>query len=389
MEVSRDIETTYAPYKTYKRRIGVLGGDNEGPVLIFIAGMHGNEPSGVLALEEIFQRLSRSVTQFRGKAYAFTGNIKALKAKQRYLEIDLNRLWNEHQIDQIENNSYKKNVPEIEEQIELYTEIKKLLQVEKGPFIFFDLHTTSSASVPFILINDTLNNRSLAERYPLRVILGIEEYLDGPLLSYINDQGHISLGFEAGQHDDPVTREIQKAFILQSFLLTGFMKDAVLYEDMIRSRRKLPYAHSFFEVRHRYNIKEGEQFKMIEGYTNFSKIRANQLLAKNRNGAINSMEAGYLFMPLYQNKGTDGFYIIKLIPNFWLRLSSFLRKINFDYLLLALPGVNRYEKEYKTLVVNVRVARYLSRELFHLLGYRRVKRAGFNLLYIKRETIKS
>jgi hypothetical protein len=126
---------------------------------------------------------------------------------------------------------------------------------------------------------------------------------------------------------------------------------------------------------------------MIEGYANFSKIIANQLLAHNQDGEINSFESGYLFMPLYQRKGDEGFYIIKLIPKFWLSFSYFLRRINFDYLLLALPGVNRYNKEYKTLVVNVRVARFLSRQIFHILGYRRVKKDGFNLIFIKRESI--
>ena len=254
--------------------------------------------------------------------------------------------------------------------------------------MFFDLHTTSSPSVPFILINDTMNNRTLAEKYPMRVILGIEEHLEGPMLSYINDQGYISLGFEAGQHEDHNTLEINRNFILQTFLLSGFMKDKNLYQDLIRSRRNLPYSHTFFEVRHRYKIKEGEDFTMIDGYANFSRIRNNQLLAKNQDGEIRSIEGGYLFMPLYQRKGGEGFYIIKLIPKFWLRFSSFLRKINFDYLLLALPGVHRVSEEYKTLSVDARIARYLSRELFHLFGYRRVRRMGFKYMYIKRETTK-
>ena len=34
------------------------------------------------------------------------------------------------------------------------------------------------------------------------IVLGIEEYLQGPLLSYINTLGYVSLGFESGQHDN-------------------------------------------------------------------------------------------------------------------------------------------------------------------------------------------
>lgn len=374
----------------YKRKIGVLGGKNQGPVLIFIAGIHGNEPSGVQALSEIFSEYHGKYDLFKGKAFALCGNIRALNIKQRYIDADLNRLWIEERIKKIKNHELidSSALSEDKEQMELFHDVTEILNKERGPFMFFDLHTTSSASCPFVLINDTLKNRVLAEKYPLRIILGIEEYLDGPFLSYINDQGHISLGFEAGQHNDPNCKEIHKQFILQTFMLSGFMRDKTLYNELIRTRRKLPFAHDFFEIRQRYRIKEKEEFKMIEGYVNFSIIKKDQLLAKNQFGNIESLESGYLFMPLYQKKGSEGFYIIKIIPTFWLRFSSFLRRINLDSVLLALPGITRYEKGVKTLKVNVQIARYLPVELLHLLGYRRVRREGFNLLFIKRETIK-
>lgn len=389
MKEDLEIEKNLSQEGKSDRIIGKLGGFQNGPTLVFIGSLHGNEPAGMKALKEIFYSLKKSEKQFRGKAIALCGNLKALQEKQRYIDTDLNRLWFDEQIEKINDGSltFENANWEEKEQIELYGIIQNIIAKEKGPFMFFDLHTTSSPSAPFILINDTLLNRQLAEKYPLRVILGIEEYLEGPLLSYINDQGYISLGFEAGQHNDPNTLEVNKRFILQTFMLTGFMKDKKMYQELIRSRKKLPFAHNFFEVIHRYIIKEGEMFKMLEGYTNFSVIKSNQLLANNQDGEIKSLDSGYLFMPLYQTKGNEGFYIIKLIPTFWIRFSSFLRRINFDYLLLALPGVHRYEKGYKTLLVNIRIARFLSREIFHLLGYRRVKRDGFNFIYIKRESI--
>lgn len=119
------------------------------------------------------------------------------------------------------------------------------------------------------LVNDNLNNRKLAEKYPLPVIFGIEEYLEGPMLSYINDHGYVLLGFEAGQLDAPNSMEKNKTFILQSFLPTGFMKNKALYHELIRSRRKLPYVHSFFEVKRSYRIKEDDEFKTLEAYVNF------------------------------------------------------------------------------------------------------------------------
>jgi len=372
------------------RKIGKLGGDREGPVLIFLGGMHGNEPSGMAALHEVFESYSSNNESFFGTAYAFSGNLGALSKGHRFIKEDLNRLWNEEKMLLLNESKLVENGLEYEEgeQVELFREIKAIMSQHNGPFAFFDLHTTSSHSVPFILINDTMNNRNLAKKFPLRIILGIEEYLNGPFLSYINDLGYISLAFEAGEHNDANSFLLHKKFILQCFLLTGFIKDEGLYQELIDNESKKMFSHAFFEILHRYEIDNEEEFVMNEGYANFDKVKKGMVVAKNQHGPIEIKESSYLFMPLYQTKGSEGFYLIKLIPTFWLQFSSFLRRINFDNLLLALPGVHRYDDEYKSLVVDGRIARFFSRDLFHLFGYRRSKKEDRKYLYIKRELSK-
>ena len=88
---------------------------------------------------------------------------------------------------------------------ELFALIQEIIQNQSGPLYFFDLHTTSSQSIPFIPVNDSLINRAFAQQYPLPLILGIEEYIEGPVLSYINELGFVSFGFEGGQHTDPIS----------------------------------------------------------------------------------------------------------------------------------------------------------------------------------------
>ena len=361
-------------------------GNGNGPVLIFFGGIHGNERFGMAALSDVFQEMSKSGLELNGKAYAFSGNIGALVSGQRYLEKDLNRMWMDDQIQKIVSEQINgESTKDEREMVELFEEISYVLQNEKGPFMFFDLHTTSASSPPFILINDTLVNRQMAESYPHRIILGIEEYLDGPLLSYINDQGYISLGFEAGQHDDVKSFELHRKFIMQTFLVTGFLKHNRLLKELIHDERKNKYAHTFFEVKHCYRVNPEESFKMDPGYLNFSPVRRGQIVAKNKYGVIQVKERGYLFMPLYQTKGGEGFYLIKLIPTFWLRFSSFIRKIDFDRILLALPGIKRHDKKFKSLEIDERIAKFLARDILHLLGYRRTIQMGRKRVYIKRE----
>ena len=42
-----------------ERIIGKCGSGHKGPLLIFVAGIHGNEPQGLIALEKHYQRIGR------------------------------------------------------------------------------------------------------------------------------------------------------------------------------------------------------------------------------------------------------------------------------------------------------------------------------------------
>ena len=122
---------------------------------------------------------------FQGSVYAITGNKKALELGVRYLDTDLNRLW------EMFNNGKKTpyqngaDTPrEYEESLEIKKTIETIIEAhadDTDDFIFADLHTTSSRSSAFILINDTLANREIARHFPMPQILGLEENIQGTL----------------------------------------------------------------------------------------------------------------------------------------------------------------------------------------------------------------
>src|SRR5690606_7416931 len=118
---------------------------------------------------------------------------------ERFESEDLNRLWTRSRMKKLPTNPGSAENKDIAEQVEINKVIQTILTNEEGPFYFFDLHTTSSETLPFLTINDSLLNRAFTTQYPLPIILGIEEYLDGPVLSYINELGYVAFGFEAGQ----------------------------------------------------------------------------------------------------------------------------------------------------------------------------------------------
>ena len=180
------------------RIIGKIVGDEKQPTIVFFAGIHGNETSGVFALQEIFKNIES--LNIQGSIYGISGNLKALELNKRYVDEDLNRIWTHDKLDYLKNNP-KLNIEE-QEQIELFDILKDIITTNSGPLYFIDFHTTSSKTLPFITINDALINRKFSKLFPVPIVLGIEEYLNGPLLSYINELGFVSLGFESGQHDE-------------------------------------------------------------------------------------------------------------------------------------------------------------------------------------------
>ena len=342
-------------------------GSGGGPTVVFTGGIHGNEPSGVLALHDVIGLLRANGIQLKGKFVALAGNLGALAKGIRFNTEDLNRVWTKSRLDQLKDQIELN--PEMKEQQELFSIICDILRTEKGPFYFVDLHTTSGPTVPFLTINDAMINRKFAEKFNLPVILGIEEYLEGPLLSYINELGYVGCGFEAGQHDDPEAYRNQVAYILEVLDVCGLLNsdDLPAYKDLTNPLAGLD--HDFYEIRYRYAIREGEEFSMKPGFSNFKRISSGELLAWSGGAKIEAPQKGLIFMPLYQKQGDDGFFVIRRLNSLVLWLSRILRDIRFDSVLTILPGVKR-SPVHDGLEVNLTTAKFLAKDFFHLLGYR-------------------
>lgn len=372
-----------------KRILGKYEKKENDQAIIFIGGMHGNEPSGYVALYEICQEIENYFPFFEGNFYALGGNLQALAKHTRFIETDLNRIWVHHNIDKITHGEINQENAKNEEKefLELYSIIKGVMDIHEDVYII-DLHTTSASSIPFITINDMIINREFAMNFPLPIIIGIEEYLTGPLLSYMNEFNHVSMAFEAGQHDDPNSKKVNISFVWLSLVFSGILAKENLgnfneYYDLLQSKTELN--QKIFEVRYRKHVEPQDHFKMKLGYSNFSPIKNHEVLAKDVEGKIRSNEKGRIFMPLYQKQGSDGYFIIREVPTWALRTSKALRKINFDRILTFLPGVKFGENNKNLLIVNKRIARFLSKEIFHLLGYRRKKELDSILIFSRRE----
>ena len=373
-------------YTDEKRIIGEVIGSELAPTVVIFAGIHGNEKAGVLAAERVLKRINDENFHFKGNVHFILGNINALNKDVRFQDADLNRIWTHDKIVELQNQSFLLD-SETKEQIQIYSLVKEIVSSERGPFFFLDLHTTSSPSVPFVTISDSLNNRKFASYFPLPVVLGLEEYLEGPLLTFINDHGYVALGFEGGQHTDPESITNCEYFIWKSLVHSGCIdKEQVKDFDMYREYFSgLCCSHQFFAITYRYGLSNGQDFKMKPDFENFETIEKNQLLAFSDGSEIHAERKGRIFMPLYQRQGEDGFFILKRVSRIWLEFSKVARKWKINHFLRLIPGVKQDPENRFILLVNPKIARFLAKDIFHLFGYRQQIFKDDKMHFIKRD----
>lgn len=367
------------------RIIGKIESQRKGPTVVFFGGIHGNETAGVFALKEVFSTIDP--IKITGTVYGISGNINALNSNQRFINEDLNRIWLKTNLKSLK--SKQKLSEEEEEQKELFVLFNNILKKGHEPFYFIDLHTTSSKTIPFITINDALINRKFSKLFPVPIVLGIEEYLNGPLLSYINELGYLSLGFESGQHYELEAINNSVSFVYLALVFSGVIKREVIEFNFHFNRLKTASKNKidFFEIIYLHKIKENEVLKMKPGFKNFQRIKKNTVLALSDNLEIESKHNAIIFMPLYQTIGSEGFFIIKKIKPFFLKFSSFLRRIKADNLFVLFPGISWEDKEKEVLQVNLKIAKFLVKPFFHLLGYRNTQIDKTHLKLYNRERV--
>ncbi len=304
------------------RLIGFYEGEEHGAMMICFGGLHGNEPAGVNALKTLFKLLNSEKNKnpafkFKGCLFGLIGNVKAFESKVRFINKDLNRLWN---IDFI-HSLLSKNINELDdEEIELFENLKALQYIitKYNPthIIVIDLHTTSAEGGIFTIVNNDVNTYSMAKSIYAPVVKGLVNEIGGTTLHYFNPQNFSkpikAISFEAGQHNDPLSESRAIAAIVSCMRHEGMVhvNDVESKHDEILKKyaQGLP---DIVRVVFKKTIQTDDLFVMKPGFVNFQKIEKGTYLADDKNGPIYAAMDGYILMPLYQKLGNDGFFIVQ------------------------------------------------------------------------------
>ena len=294
--------------KNIPRIIGTYDSGTKGPLLFITAGIHGNEPSGVIALQKVFKILNAEKPKIAGSIVGVSGNRKALMNDVRYIDEDLNRTWTVENIASRKQDSHEKR-----EMFEIIEVLKSYPESEHPKRYFLDCHTTSADSEPYISVQAKNDNDAWAHKFPTHIIRGFSDIVLGCIDHYESRIGMTGFVFEGGQHQSKTSevnhggmiwQAIQNACGLDLNQLNAFPHAAKLLEEKRKSRKT-------FEIEHRHGLQDTDDFEMEPNFSNFQKIEKGQLLATKNGKPIYSEWDAHIFMPLYQKQGNDGFFVIR------------------------------------------------------------------------------
>jgi len=304
------------------RILGKYTQNKTGPLLIALGAMHGNEPAGVIAIQELLQLLQNEPQQnpnfnFLGCFIGLIGNLKAYELGKRFIEKDINRQWTDKTIAHIQSNPQESLISEEKEMQEILQLIKTELKTNNYTrCVILDLHTTSSDGGIFTIPSEYDDSLEISLELHAPVVKGMLSGLKGTTLHYFTNGvlpiDTTAVTFESGQHLDELSSKRAIAAIINCMRTIGCVDKADVEnkhdELLISYSRDLPRCS---ELVHRHHIHDGDNFVMRPNYKNFQKIQKGEHLATDKNGPILSKFDGRILMPLYQTQGEDGFFIVK------------------------------------------------------------------------------
>lgn len=298
-----------------ERILGDFDSGDKSNLMILVGALHGNELAGYKATNNVFDELRKNKTKINGRVVGIAGNLQAIAAKKRFIDHDLNRAWKPEILDRVLATPEEELTHEDLELKILHGILDDLgTQGYKNTYLI-DMHTTSADNGIFLVHPGYPDENSIARELRLPTVINLDIYLPGTLLKFMRGYGFNSFAFEAGQIGSEKAIDIHTFGIWELLHKTGIIDQSrdlghlIHYEEILASLHKpLP---GIVKVLHRHEIKEGDYFHMKPGYENFQTVRGGELLAQDKSGEILAPMDGLIFMPLYQNAGNDGFFIVE------------------------------------------------------------------------------
>ncbi len=251
-----------------------------GPRVVLFGGVHGDELSGVHAIEKLFFDLFAGTRTLRqGSLTLVRGNERALAAERRYLKHNLNRLFREDYGSEIDRTSYE------------FNRAQELKSVLHDCDYFLDLHSAPIAQEPFVVAEQGAVGFYSKLGIP-RIMTGWSKFSSGAIggdaENYANTHGAKSATLESGSHFDKRSNDVAYQSIVSLLSLLGMIAGTEQ-----PAARPLHIVDVYSVV-----TKEADDFRYAGKVDNFQFIEKGQSFGFQSGRAMTVSEDSYLLIPM-------------------------------------------------------------------------------------------
>lgn len=254
--------------------------DALGPNVVLFAGVHGDEVSGVHAIEKLFfDFFSGTKVLERGAVTLARANAIALAAERRYVKHNLNRLFRIDYGPDIDRSSYE---------FRRAQELKKIL--EKCDY-FLDLHSAPIAQEPFLVAErDAVD--FFAKLGIKRIMTGWSKFSSGSIggdaENYANAHGATSATLESGSHFDKRSNDVAYRTVL-AFL----SRLELINEERYVAEGEIEMVEVYAVV-----TKDFDDFRYVGDVQNFQRFKEGEVFALQNGQPIAVNEDTVLLIPM-------------------------------------------------------------------------------------------
>lgn len=244
-----------------------------GKTTTIMAGVHGNELSGLRAVENIL----KTINVISGKVYFITANLKALAIKQRQFEKNLNRCF----LSNNQEQSYEDN------------RAREIMPYLQNSDYLLDVHNTTNQenSVPFLISE----HKELGKYFDVNLVVSwFDKLHPGGSDGYMNSLGKIWLCLESGSIYDSNGPKLAEKSIL------NFLR----FTKNIAGEANIHQPQKFIKFTNIYKNKTLD-FKFSKQYKDFEEIEANTIIAYDREEKIITKKDQIITFPYLPQKIGD------------------------------------------------------------------------------------
>lgn len=252
----------------------------QGPRVVMFSGTHGDEVSGIHAVDKLFFDLYAGFRSLeRGSLTLARVNALAIGAERRYVKYNVNRMYRDSYEADVDRSAYE------------YTRVQELKPLLHDCDYFFDLHSAPIAQEPFLIAEQHAAGFYAQLGLPY-IIMGWNKFSGGPTggdtENYANRQGAKSATLESGSHFEKRSNDVAYRVVLKMLALL----------DMLDGIEKTAQNAAAIIDMYAVVTKDAEDFRYAGEVANFKRFAAGEAFAHQNGKPIRVDEDSYLLIPM-------------------------------------------------------------------------------------------